>query len=262
MAYGNYNNNKKQGPYDPTVYTPYKFNNARSTVDQTQLSFQYWNNSLRCIIAPRNQDSPEDQPTFDIKNSISAYLNHTKARMFATVLRGFLSDPEAYDNCGVAAGSSLITVTTGKEFNSKFPLIVIRKVDESGSVTASFAYEVKGDFHFSVKGFSESSNGQFDKVFYPNLELEQILTVLDEFTKAETRAVAYSVMDSQKYDMYRMSTKLDRLGAKLGVDMNVSSGGSTKSSSTSYFSRDNGSSSAGSSEYGDAYQSATLDDLE
>ena len=265
MPYGNYNNNKKQGPYDPTVYSPYKFNNARSTVDQTQLSCQFWNNSLRIIIAPKNSDSPEDQPTFDIKNSISVYLNHIKARMLHDVLCKFMEDPETYDNAGVVAGTSFISFSTGKDFGSTFPMIIIRKVDENGSITSSFAYEVKGDYHFAIRGFSEKSNGKYERDFYPNLELECLKTLLEEFYKAESRAVAYSVLDAFKYDQYRTSMKLNRIGEKLGLDMNVSSSGnSNRSSSTSYFSRDNGasSSSGGRDEgYGD-FSSATLDDLE
>lgn len=264
MAFGNYSNNKKQGPYDPTVYSPYKFNNARSTVDQTQLSIQFWNNSLRILIAPKNTDSPEDQPTFDIKNSISVYLNHAKARMLHDVLKNFMANPEEYDNTGVVAGSSIISFTTGKGFGSKFPMVIIRKVDESGNITSSFAYETKGDYHFAVKGFTETCK-EYEKLYYPNLELESLLTVLEEFVKAETRAMAYSVLDAFKFDQYRTSIKINRIGEKLGLDMNVSSSGSARSSSTSYFSRDNNGASSGDSssgEYGNGYTSATLEDLE
>lgn len=267
MPYGNYSNNgnKKVGPYDPTVYSPYKFNNARSSVDQTQLSCQFWNNSLRIMISPKNTDSPEDQPTFDSKNSISIYLNHMKARMLAEVLRKFLEDPEANDNTGVVAGSSFISFSTGKDFSSKFPLVIIRKVDESGNITSSFAYEIKGDYHFAVRGFTEKSNGKFDQEFFPMIELQCLLTVLEQFYMAETRAYAYSVLDTFKFDQYRTSMKLNRIGEKLGLDMNVSSNGSSRgSSSTSYFSRNNGASSSSSGsndEYG-SYSSATLDALE
>lgn len=264
MPYGNYNNNKKQGPYDPTVYSPYKFNNAMSAVDQTQLSCQFWNNSLRIMISPRNSDSPTDQPTFDNKNSISVYLNHMKARMLHDVLCKFMEDPEKYDNAGVVAGASFISFSTGKDFGSKFPLVIIRKVDEAGSITSSFAYEVKGDYHFAVRGFSEKSNGQYERDYYPNIELECLKTLLEEFYKAESRALAYTVLDTFKFDHYRMSTKLNRIGEKLGLDMNVSSSGSApRSSSTSYFSRNNGASSNESyGNGGDNYASATLDDLE
>lgn len=265
MPYGNYSqNNQKKGPYDPTVYSAYKFNNAMSAVDKTQLSCQFWNDSLRIMIAPRNADSPDDQPTFDTKNSISIYLNYMKARMLADVLRKFLEDPEKYDNTGVVAGSSVISFTTGKDFSSKFPMVIIRKVDESGNITSSFAYEVKGDYYFSIQGFTEKSNGQYDQNFYPEIELQCLLTLLEEFYKAQTKATAYSVLDAFKYDQYRMSMKINRIGEKLGLDMNVSSNGSApRSSSTSYFSRNNGaSSSSGSSEsYGSGYTSATLDDL-
>ena len=265
MAFGNYSNNsaKKQGPFDPTVYSPYKFNNARSAVDQTRLSIQFWNNSMRIMISPKAADSPEDQPTFDDKNSISIYLNHTKARMLSYVIRGFIEDPAKFDNCGVTAGTSLLTISTGKEFNSKFPLIIIRKVSEDGSVSASFAYEIKGDFHRIIRGFDQS-NGHFDEQFYPNLELEQLITCLEEFYKAESRAIAYSVVDQMKFDNYRVNTRLSRIGEKLGVDMGMGQGGSGSSSSTSYFSKSNSSSSSGSGSFGgdtSAYESATLDDI-
>lgn len=267
MAFGNYTNNgtKKQGPFDPTVYSPYKFNNARSAVDQTRLSIQFWNNSMRIMISPKAADSPEDQPTFDDKNSISIYLNHTKARMLSYVIKGFIEDPARFDNCGVTAGTSLLTISTGKEFNSKFPLIIIRKVNENGSVAASFAYEIKGDFHRIIKGFDQS-NGHYEEQFYPNLELEQLITALEEFYKAESRAIAYSVVDQMKFDNYRTSTRLNCIGEKLGVDMGGFGGnGSGSSSSTSYFSKSNGSSSgSGSGSFGgdtSAYESATLDDI-
>ena len=265
MAFGNYSNNagaKKQGPFDPTVYSPYKFNNARSAVDQTRLSIQFWNNSMRIMISPKAADSPEDQPTFDDKNSISIYLNHTKARMLSYVIRGFIEDPAKFDNCGVTAGTSLLTISTGKEFNSKFPLIIIRKVSEDGSVSASFAYEIKGDFHRIIRGFDQS-NGHFDEQFYPNLELEQLITALEEFYKAETRAIAYSIQDQLKFDLYRTNTRISRIGEKLGVDMGMGSqSGSGSSSSTSYFSKSNSSSTSPTS-FGDtsAYESATLDDI-
>lgn len=271
MPYGNYNNNqnsKKSGPFEPTVYSPYRFNNSMSTVDQTALTCQFWSKSLRISICPKTAESPNDQPTFDLKNGISIYLNHTKARMLAEVLKSFLADPEANDNCGVASGTSIICFSTGKEFNSKYPLVIIRKVGDDGNVTSSFAYEIKGDYHFAVTGFSEKSGGKYGTRQFPMIELEQLLTVLEEYYKAETRAIAYTVVDEMKWDSYRTSTKLNRIGEKLGLDMSFgSSGGQQRSSSTSYFSKngysDSSSSQASQVDDGglDAYVNATMDDI-
>lgn len=260
MPYGTYNNNSKQ-VYEPTIYSMYRFNNSRSAVDKTCLTTQYWKNSLRISICPKNADSPEDSPTFDMKNGISIYLNHTKARILYHELCGFIENPEKYDNHGVDSGAGLITFSTGKEFNSQFPLIIIRKIDENGNIGSSFAYEVKGDYHYAVCGFSEESK-DFTKSMYPMLELEQLKDVLRTYYESMTYATAYSVIEQSKFELGRIGTKLNRIGEKLGIDL---SGAGQRSSSTSYFSQgSSGSSGGSSSDYtgNTDYVSADLDDIE
>ena len=264
-TYGNYNNNQK-ATYEPTVYSQYRMNNANSSVDKTCLTLQYWKNALRISICPRNPDSPDDAPTFDVKNGISVYLNHNKARILYHELCGFMENPEEYDNHGVDSGSGLITFSTGKEFNSKFPLIIIRRIDETGNISSSFAYEVKGEYHYAVCGFSEQ-NKDFTRKYYPELELEQFKDVLRTYYESMTYATAYSVLEQEKYELLKLSSKLNRIGEKLGIDLTGGSyGGNQRSSSTSFFSQNNGSSSrssTGNSDYSDnGYISADLDDIE
>lgn len=261
MPYGNYNNNQKAQPFEPTVYSMYRFNNSRSTVDKTCLTTQYWKNSLRISICPKNPDSPEDSPTFDMKNGISVYLNHTKARILYHELCGFMEDPEKYDNHGVDSGSGLITFSTGKEFNSQFPLIIIRKIDENGNVSSSFAYEVKGDYHYAVCGFSEQSKN-FTKSVYPMLELEQLRDVLKSYFESMTYAVAYTVIEQNRFELNRIGSKLNRIGEKLGLDLTASTG--QRSSSTSYFNQNGSSGGTSSNDYGvnTEYVAADLDDIE
>lgn len=263
MPYGNYNNNQKQSQvFEPTVYSQYRFNNGSSTIDKTCLTTQYWKNALRISICPRNPDSPDDAPTFDMKNGISVYLNHTKARILYHELCGFMSDPEKYDNHGVDSGSGLITFSTGKEFGSKNPMIIIRKIDENGNISSSFGYEVKGEYHYSVCGFSET-NKDFTRKYYPDLELEQLKDVLRTYFESMTYAVAYSVVEQERYEFNRIDRKLNRIGEKLGLDL--SAGQSQRSSSTSFFSQSGGSSSNGGSsdDFGNnEYTSATLDDID
>ena len=270
MPYGNYNNNqnaKKSGPFEPTIYSPYRFNNAQSTVDQTALTCQFWSKSLRISICPKTAESPSDQPTFDLKNGISVYLNHTKARILHEVLKAFIEDPEANDNCGVTSGGGIICFSTGKDFNSKYPLVIIRKVGDDGNVTSSFAYEIKGDYHFAVTGFSEKTGGKYGTRLFPMIELEQLLTILEEYYKAETRAIAYTVIDEFKWNDYRTNTKLNKIGEKLGLEMSSGYSGQQRSSSTSYFSKNGYSESSSQSSQSvddgglDAYVNATMDDI-
>lgn len=262
MPYGNYNNNQKSSQvFEPTVYSQYRMNNAMSSVDKTCLTVQYWKNALRLSICPKTPDSPDDAPTFDIKNGISVYLNHNKARILYHELCGFLEDPEKYDNHGVDSGTGLITISTGKEFGSQFPLIIIRKIDESGNISSSFAYEVKGEYHYSVCGFSEQ-NKDFTKKYYPSLELEQLRDVLKTYYESMTYAYSYSVIEQERFEFNRLSQKLNRIGEKLGLDLSGGTG-YQRSSSTSYFSGNNGGSSSSSSDSSDndGYISGSLDDI-
>lgn len=267
MSLGNtYDNTKKNATvYDPTVYSPYKMNNAEGTVDQTCMSFSYWNNSLKISISPKKPTSGNDgQVYFDYDNGTSIYLNHSKARIFAEELKKFIADPVTYDNCGVPSGQGLITVSRGKEFNSPSPLIIIRKIGETGNVMSSFAYQTKNEYYFAVRNYNENGNFEKDIKTYANLEILQLITLLEEFYKASTCATAYTVLDQLKYEHNRQRTVLNSIASKLGVDYSSNGGrGNNRFSSTSYFNRNSGDNA---SEYsapsGSGYTQATLDDID
>lgn len=257
----NYNNNSQKDYYNPTVYSAYRMNNAESLVDKTCLTFGYWKSVLRISISPK-KDTGNDDVSFDMDNGISIYLNHTKARILAERIRAFLQNPEANDNTGVPSGQGLITISRGKEYNSTHPLLIIRKIDqENGNVISSFAYEFKGsDYYYAISNYVEG--GSFDKVSdeFANLEIEQLITILEEYYKAMTSAVAYSVIDQMKYSETRVMNRLNKIAEKLGVEL--SSGGKNGGgnySSTSYFNRQSSSQSSGNN---NGYTQATLDDIE
>ena len=67
------NNQKKNSVYDPTVYSPYRMNNAESKVDATCITFSYWRNLLRIGIAPK-KDTGNDEVRFDTDNAIYILL--------------------------------------------------------------------------------------------------------------------------------------------------------------------------------------------
>ena len=263
MSLGNtYDNNKRNADvFNPTIYSQYKFNNAEGEVDKTCISFHYWNSMLKISISPKKDvPSSDGQPVFDYENGISIYLNHTKARILAEEVKHFIADPVTYDNCGVSSGQGLITISRGTEFHSSSPLIIIRKVENDGSVLSSFAYQTKTDFHFSIRGYSE--DGSFVKVSdeYNNLELLQLVTVLEEFYKASTCAVAFTVMDQLKWEHNRQREWRNSVSAKLGLDT-PGGGGSRNFSSSSYFNNSSGNKPS-SSINNTNYTRTTLDEME
>lgn len=268
MALGStYNNNPgRDEPFSPTVYSPYRLNNGESKLDPTCITFSFWKNSLKIGICPR-RNSGSDDVSFDMDSGVFIYLNHTKARILADELRLFIQDTKAHSGCGVPSGKQgIITFHDGSEFGATNPIICIRKVDDNGNIDTSFAYEVKGDdYYFSIRNYKEGSD--FTKEFesYRNLELLQILTLLEEYYKAQTQAIAATVATQQSFSFDRLQTRLNAVAEKLGIE--IYNGGNRRggySSSSNFFNRSNGNSgapSSGSPATGGAFEQASMDDL-
>lgn len=253
-TYNNTNNNNNKNNYSPVVYSPYKMSNAESEVDQTSLGFSFWNNMLKISIAPRKQNTNEI--AFDFDNAVVIYLTHTKARILYEEICNFQKNPGLM-NAGVPSGStSLITICNGKEFGVASPCLVIRKINaDTGATEASYAYQFKTGYHFAVRNFNQN-DGSFDTVYndYDFIEIEQFKTLLMEYYKAMTGAVAYSVLDQLKYDVSRFNTKCNLIAEKLGVEFKGGEKASSSKSSTSFF---NNKSSTGST-----YKSVAAADIE
>lgn len=255
MALGNnYNQNDNKGKqqYHPTVYSAYRMNNAESIIDQTAITFTYWNGALKISIAPKKPDTNSEIATFDFDNSISVYLNHTKARILYGEICKFQENPGLYNNVGIPSGQGLITLSDGKEFGVESPCIVIRKIDQAGATTSSYAYQFKIDYHYSIRNYDQAS-GNFEKntLDYNNLEIEQLKTLLLEYYTAMTGAMAYSVIDQSKFENTRTTNKLDQIAEKLGVQFGGNKTGNYKSSHSVF-----------NSSKPTNYSSSTLDDIE
>ena len=265
MAFGStYNNNQKSSNTpELTVYSNYRMNNAESKIDATCLTARFWKNNLCIGIFPR-RNTGNDEVSFDMDNGITIYLSHTKARILKHEIELFLSDPITYNSVGVPSGQAAITISNGSEYGKDNPVITIRKVTETGEVVASFTYEFKTNAHYSIRHYDGKN---FDAVYedYKYLEIEQLITLLDEYAKASTNAIAFSVMEQRKYSYARLDTKIDQIAASLGVETARSSNSSkNRYNGTSYFSNNSGSEN-GSSGYSSSpvsYGSASIDDLD
>lgn len=260
---GTYNNNQNSNKTPSvTVFSNYRMNNAESQIDATCLTFKYWNSNLCVSIYPRKQTG-NDEVSFDMDNGITIYLSHTKARILKNELELFLKDPVTYSGNGVPSGSAAITISNGVEYGKNTPVLTIRKVDEAGNVTASFAYEFKSNYYYAIRNYDGKS---FDSAYdeYTNIEIEQFITLLDEYIKAATNAVAFSVMDQRKFSAARTDAKLDAIASSLGVELPKNGGNQRKFNNSSYF--NNNSSNNGNSGYSSSsnvsYGAATIDDLE
>ena len=250
MAMGDtYNNNEKK-KYDPVVYSSYGMSNPESTVDPTQVSFSFWNNFLKLSIAPKIPNSEN----YDYKSEVAIHLHHINARILADEIRDFKQDPTKHKTYGVKSGMGTIYITNGYEFGVEFPCLVIKKLSESGDVESSAAYEFNLEKHYAIRNYDEKAK-TFDKVPYKDIEIDELITLLEEYCKAQTGAVAYSVVNNMKYDMSRINTKTELIAEKLGITFERKGG--NKGGGTSFF--DNSNSSGGSPK---GISKGTLDDID
>lgn len=260
-TYNNNQNNNRNTP-EVTIYSNYRMNNAESQIDATCLAPRFWKSNLCLSIYPR-KNTGNDEVAFDMDNGITIYLSHTKARILANELRLFMKDPVNYNGSGTSSGSSAVTISNGIEYGKNTPVLTIRKVNENGDVTASFAYEFKTNYYYAIRNYDGKN---FDSAYdeYRNLEIEQLITLLDEYVKASTNAIAFTVMDQRKYSVARIDNKIDAIAQSLGVEL--PKGGNTQKNynNRSYFNNNsnNNSSSGYPSSNSVSYGTASIDDLE
>lgn len=263
-----YNNNKdNKNDLSLSMYSNYRMNHAESAIDPTCISFRYWKSNLCIGIYPR-KNTGNDEVSFDMDNGIVIYLSHTKARILKNEVEKFLMDPITYNGVGVPSGQAIISISNGVEYGKDAPCVTIRKVNDSGEVVASFAYEFRRNYHYSVRNYTGGND--FTKEFneYNNIEIEQLVTVLDEYVKASTNAIAFTVMHQRQFSFNRLDSKIEAIASNLGVELPKSGQQRRSYNNSSFFNSSNGNSgnsyggNSGGYSSGVSYSSATMDDLE
>lgn len=225
MALNNYtggNNNTNQNqPARPTVYSAISFANPMSPIDATRLSASYWNRMLKLTITPRVQGGNENEINWDKNQHIAIHLTHIKAYMLEKEIERFLMDPEKYNSSGVISNETMITISNGSEFGANGIFLVIRKLNlETMETLSSYTYEFNRDFHYVVRNYDEASR-TFEKntIDYSIVEVEELRMLLQEYVKAATNAVAYTVVDQLDYRLNRNDNNLKQIAGALGVTL-------------------------------------------
>lgn len=247
MALGNYDNNKEE--YMPVYYSKYNTGNPDG-IDPSALSYSFYNRMLKLSISPLKMTNG-DKISYDHDNAAVVWLTHTKARMLADQIRKVLNGD--ISNGGVNTGKEgLVRFCDGKELGIKNYCLIINKVNENGEVLSAYAYEFKTHYHYAVENY-DPKDSTHKKVYYDNIEVDQLLDLLESYYISMTGAVAYSVMDGMRFNTNSTNTKIDLIMSKLGVE--YKSGMSSRSSS-SFFDTDHNTTNDRS------MRSATMDDLE
>ena len=212
------NNNKN---YDPTVYVATRFRNPEADTYPSELSFSYWSNMLKMTISPKMESNPGDTYAMydhNSQNNISILLNPIKAKIFHDEIIEMMNS-EGIDSVGVVSGQNgIVTLSNGKEFGVDGYMLVMRKLDENGNTVSSYSYQFnKPEYYFSVRDFNEQTH-DYTRTPHERVEIDFLLNTLEQFYLSQNYAVAYTVVNSLKYDASRTKTKLDLIMDKLGIE--------------------------------------------
>jgi hypothetical protein len=146
-----------------------------------------------------------------------------KHRNCAAILHFRPTHSDLYSGHGVyTAKGGLITISNGKEFGKDAACLIIRKLNtDTGAVESSYAYEFKTKFNASIIEYDEKTY-KYEQEFerYKNIEILEVQHQLEEYAKAMTNAIAFTVVDAMNYNNNRLFADLDKIAKGVNVELN------------------------------------------
>ena len=239
--YPNNANKSNDEVFTPTVRSAYKFFNSNSVIDNTCLSFNFWNNLLKITISPIIvKDGSANR--VDTDNHVDIYLSPNKAMMLLRVVEMFRQNPEAYNNIGVNTNKGIIFIANGKNMFGKGGIcIVINLIDnETGAKKGEAAYEFNCTDSYAIKNYMGGSNFEKDYTYSNDIELDAFENILKSFINASTNAIAATMMDANKFNEQRLFSFIKDAREKLGIPRN-DSGSNRNYNHSSWFNNNDGS---------------------
>lgn len=217
MALGDNTNQNKNELKERECLTRQRFYNAYSAVDPSTLQITYLFGMMQVKIAPLAKTATPEAPKYDYENQGKIFINHMDALKLSYEIGKFLADNTMYNNVGIVNnGGSLISISNGIEFGVTSPCLIIRKIGDDGEIVYTYVYEFNAN-SYAIRNFDEETK-EYDKYFYGLVELEMFKITLDEYVKAMTAAMAYSINDTNRYDIARADARISAIHEKLGIE--------------------------------------------
>lgn len=214
----NNNTNNQSDVFTPTVRSAYKFFNSNSSVDNTVMSFNYWNSLLKITMNPIIVKEGSANKV-DTDNHVDIYLSPSKARMFLHCIQEFRKNPDAYKNIGVNTNKGIIFIANGKQtFGHDGTFIVINIINnETGEKEAEAAYEFNTKDFYGITNYMGGSDFTKYYDYSDSIELDMFENLLKSFINAYTNAVASSFMEVNKYNDARQFSFIKDVRENLGI---------------------------------------------
>lgn len=221
--YGNGNSNNSNGNnklYENTYYSRLR---AKTSDGKTALGYSFRSGLLIISIA-------EQKDGFRYEDLEAIHLSPTKATILANQLKSFKSEMEAGNlvpgkaygvNAGMGEKVTYIAAHIDEDNNI---LITIGKFDSNGQIIEKATTHFNKEYHYGLE-WNNIESMDLSKAYYDNLELDQLITLAEDFGRSMSGAYAYSHADLTRYDNARILGKMDPIYDKLGIERRSSGNG-------------------------------------
>lgn len=228
-AGGNTQNNNRA--FENTYYSRQKVNN---TEDKVSLSFSFNRGLLIPAISTRPTnygDKPEELA--------SVNLSQTKAGILAEKANEFLTYPKSDTNIygidtGIGETRGFIGFQNNPDGSGRRSLL-IGKIDGNGSYTGVTMNFHDDAYYYTLKIHDMESMNFTKENVKEDFELHQFITLLEDFSRAENGAIAYSVADLTRYDHNRTNNTLNLIAEAMNINTKSNNTQNTTRAGSSYF---------------------------
>lgn len=220
--------------FDQTYYSRIRIKNK----DKLAVGFTYSKGLLKVEIS-------EEQEGYRYEPIASITLSPNKAKLLANELEQFInkmkSGEEIDPKSGVGVNTGMGDVvsfiafkTTGKRPDVPEHSFVVGKVDTTGAIQNPVEFIFNVDYDYALH-WTNVENMEVEREMYQFAGIETFLDVLKEFIMSSAGAIGASVWDTGRYDVARISRKMDPIYDKLGIEKKTS--GSGTGNTENFFSR-------------------------
>jgi len=256
--YQNNNTGNNNEVYTPTTRSSYRFFNSNSNIDNTTMSFSYWNSLLKITI---NKIIVKEGSAnkVDTDNHVDMYLSPSKAKMFLHCIQEYRKNPDAYYNIGVDTNRGAIFIGSGKNIcGTGGDCIIINLINSNtGEVESSAVYEFNTKDVYMITDYKGGNNFTKNMSYSNSLELDMFENLLVQFINAYTNAVASSILEANKFNEAREYNFMKDVREKLGI----SKGEGNKNYNRSSWFSNGGSTSSSVSDSSSKHESSSYDDI-
>lgn len=256
MALGSGNNGN--GGYSQREYNFYSKLRFTNRSENMSLSAAFWRNCLKITLS--SELSEGNNVKYNELTSI--YLSPVKAMVLKEVLEKWKLAPKSnHKPVGISTGMKEIqpTILFFNDADTNTRAMAICKVAPDGSINDKYVMHFNtADYHQSLI-LNNLDTAECEKEYHNDIEIDAFIMLLDQFAKAMTGAMAFSVYDGIRYDTNRMSNQLSAVMTALGVNQR-STYSTPNNSASNYFNNNRNNNGGGSSNESSTHRS--IDDLE